>query len=179
VTDKELFALFIPILNTGLTAQGYTGVIVRQSYVPTQFGAQSAPTLYCVKIHDHRYGSLGAQFNYDTVGAQENLTETQFMETSFQIQGWVIQDPTNLTIPTASDLTNAAAFILASAASRATLKQNNVGILRISEVANPYFIDDKSRFEASPTFDFTLTHRSIVNSVVPSTNEFDLQITGI
>lgn len=175
--DNELFELFLPIISSGLIALGYSTIIVRQSSVPTQFGAQSAPAVYCFKIHDHRYGFPERKNQWNT--SVMNLTETQWVETTFQVSTWAIQDPTDTTLPTASDLANMTAQIMASDSTRTTLKASNVGILRVSEVSNPYFIDDKNRHEASPSFDFTLTHRRVLTSTVPSTAIITPALIGI
>lgn len=175
--DNELFQLFLPIISSGLIALGYGTVVVRQSFVPTQFGAQSAPAVYCFKIHDHRYAFPERVNQWNT--SVMDLTETQWMETMFQVLSWAPQDPTDTTLPTASDLANITAQIMASDSTRATLKASNVGILRIAEVTNPYFIDDKNRHEANPSFDFTLTHRRVLTSTVPSTATITPALTGI
>ncbi len=160
--DNELIQVFLPIINDGLTAQGFTDVTVRQSYQPTQQGASSGPSVYFYKLYDRRYGFLKREniFNADD-HVMEHI-ETQFYETTFQVAAWSIQDPSDIDSVTASDLANIVAGIMQSDSARLTLADNDIGILRVTDVTNPYFVDDKGRNEASPSFDFTLTHRQVV-----------------
>lgn len=175
--DNDLARLFIPLINTGLTAVGFAGVSVVQSNQPTQQGTRTAPTVYYFKIGDYRYGFLKREDVWDADLDQMVHSEIQQYETTFQISGLVIQKPTNAYSYTASDLVNEVAAIMQSDLTRNTLMESNVGILRVGDVRNPYFADDKDRFEASPSFDFVLTHlqtRIIIDPVIDSF-EFDIK----
>ncbi len=37
----------------------------------------------------------------------------------------------------------------------------------MTDVRNPYFLDDRRRNEASPSFDAVFTHKQVVRSVAP------------
>ena len=71
---------------------------------------------------------------------------------------------------------NRAAAILQSQTAIDSFEAVNVGILRIQQLRNPYFSDDRERYEASPSFDFTLTHhQTIITSVaVITSTEFQV-----
>lgn len=173
MTDNDLYRLIIPILNTGLQDYGYAGVRIRQAYQPTQQGVATAPTVYLFKVSDHRYGFLGRSDAWD--GAQMIHTEDQQYESTFQLSALVIQNPANPQY-TASDLVNDCAGIMQSDKSRVTLETQNVAILRVMEVRNPYFTDDRDNFEASPSFDFILTYHRTRVSVGQEVQQID---TGI
>ena len=107
---------------------------------------------------------------------QMDLYERQWHETHFQFFTLV---PQNLLQPisyTAGDLANEVASILQSQATRVTLMTSNVGILRVSEITNPYFQDDRDQFEATPTFDFILTSLETRITIVPIISEFVVNI---
>lgn len=158
--DSELIALLVSIINTGLTAQGITGITVVQKDQPTQQGVPQSPTVFLTKMTDHRYGFLNSKTSWQPLDSKEILTEKQWYESTFQVDALYVQDPAVASL-TASDLVNIVAGIMQSAATRQTLKNNNVGILRIQDVRNPAFTDDKQRFEYIPSFDFTVTHERI------------------
>ena len=157
-TDNSLIQLFLPIIKAGLTADGFTTTVVKQSNQPTQQGIPTAPTVYFFKAYNYRYGFLGRKDIWNTMTSQFDHVEGQYFESTFQVSALVLQDPTDLTIPTASDLVNEVASIMQSDSTRAILKTSGVGILRVTDITNPYFVDDHDNFEASPSFDFTLTY---------------------
>lgn len=154
--DNELIRIFLPIIKNGLTAVGFSNVTVKQSNQPTQQGINTDPTLYFYKVGDRRYGYV-RRYSEWVVNRMVH-TEIQFYETRFQISALVLQNPKNPNQYTASDWLNEVAAILQSDNTAQLLFNRDVGILRIMDIVNPYFVDDRDNFEASPSFDFMLTH---------------------
>lgn len=175
MTDNGLIRIFRPIIVNGLTAYGYPGVQVVQSNQPTQQGINTVPTIYFFKVSDRRYGWLRTVDEWDTENEVMVHTETQQYETTFQVNALVLQKPTTPYSYTASDLVNEVAAILQSDSTVKTLNDNNIGILRIQDVLNPYFTDDRDNFEASPSFDFTLKYERtrVTTSPVIESYEYD------
>jgi len=169
-TDNQLIQLFLPIIKAGLLADGFNNVTVKQSNQPTMQGINTNPTVYFFKLNNKRYGYLGRDDVWN--GSQIVHTETQYFETVFQVAALVLQNPNFINLPTASDLVNEVASIMQSDNTRAILNLSGIGILRISDVLNPYFVDDKDNFEASPTFDFTLVYENTRASTTPIINTF-------
>ena len=103
-------------------------------------------------------------------------TEFQIYQTTFQISTLVTQNAGSINIPTASDLCTIAANCLQSRPTIRKFSSLSIGLLRVSEVRNPYFSDEQFRHAAMPSFDVVLeysrvTSKSKVNkirSVVPS-----------
>lgn len=154
--DNQLIQVFLPAINAGLVAYGYTGVTVIASNQPTQQGIPTGPTVYFYKLSDHRLGFLRRFDTWDGVSMVH--TEEQQYETMFQVNALVIQSPSTPNQYTASDLVNDVCFIMQSDATREILYNNGISILRVTDVTNGYFVDDKDNFEASPSFDFTLSY---------------------
>lgn len=196
--DNQLIALLISQLNAGFSALGLT-VSVKQSYQPTRQGANVGPTVYISKLYDERMGTVGVSETWiganlatedgDAITTEDGTgvgveygagfmqhTETQQYVTYFQASALAMQDPSDVNSLTASDITNYAASIAQSMAFIAALEAQGVGVLKIGQVRNPYFDDDRQRFEASPSFDFGLTHKQIIISTVPviSTTEYQI-----
>jgi hypothetical protein len=165
VTDNQFIQLFLPIIQNGLIADGFLDVITKQANQPTQQGANTGPTVYFFKVNNKRYGFLGRWDTWDTGLNQMTHKEAQYYETTFQISALVRQFPITPNQYTASDLVNEVASIMQSDNTRAILNASGVGILRVTDIVNPYFVDDRDQFEASPSFDFTLTSQTTRVSV--------------
>ncbi len=166
MTDNELIQLFVPIIEAGLTANGYTGVTVFQTDQPTQQGIPDGPTVFFTHLHDHPYGFVSNEQYVDDMNRKISRS-SQPWETTFQVDVRYAQDPADITLPTASDVCGFVALLLNAQPAIETLSAAKVGILRVSEVRNPYFTDDRDQQEAFPSFDFTLTHCKTIASEVP------------
>lgn len=175
--DNEIIQIFLPIIQTGLINDGFTGVTVKQANQPTQQGIPATPTVYFFKVSNKRFGFLG-RFD-EWMNPTMVHHEKQYMEITFQVMALVLQYPITPNQYTASDLVNEVASIMQSDNTVTILNNNEIGILRVQEVSNPYFVDDRDQFEASPTFDFTLVYQDDRSSTVPIIDEYDYNILTI
>lgn len=158
---------------------GIPDVIVKQSFQPTQQGVNTKPTAYLHKIGDERYGFPEWSEVWDSNSETMIHGDSQQYQTTFQVSALAIQDPAVPSNFTASDILNRIAYILQSQTTVATFEAQGVGILRVRDIRNPYFTDDKQRNEASPSFDFVLTHKQIINSTSPIITKTELNILEI
>lgn len=106
-------------------------------------------------------------------------TEVQQKSSLFQIMALATQDPAATESLTASDIANLACYVMQSVQAIQTLEAQGVGILRIPQVRNPYFSDDRERYEAAPSFDFTLTHKQTIITTIPIVTETEFQILDV
>lgn len=176
--DNQLFALLISTIEAAQPSvgipnvSGKPGVPVVQNYQPTAEGVSSGPFAYITIISRRRYGSPGRKDLWippvDPDPGKETHTETQILETTFQIGALVPQTPpsSDITSPTALDIVTLLSAIMQSTATIAILQENDIGILRVTDIRNPKFLDDKERWEAAPSFDFTLAHKLIVTTEI-------------
>lgn len=177
--DNALFTLLGIILNAALVQRGLTGVVVQQAEQPTQQGVPKGPVVLMTKIGpDIRFGFLQENDAYDSDQQKMIHTEKQYTESTFQLGVLYPQNASALTY-TASDLTNICAGIMQSSATRAALKLQGVSILRIREVRNPYFTDDKDRFEANPSFDFVLCYEQVYTTEIPVIQSTEFTVTPV
>lgn len=174
--DNQLITLTIQAIIAGESAAGIPGTPIKQAFQPTAQGANTQPTAYMFKVGDRRIGSPLRTNIWDESRSAMVHTEEQQYETTFQISSLVKQNPATPTQMTASDVVNLIAYILQSEATITFLLANNIGILRIMDVRNPYFKDDFQRNEASPSFDFILTHKQIISTLTPGTKTTVLQV---
>ncbi len=178
-TDNTLIQIFLPIIQEALISDGFENVTVKQSNQPTQQGLTSNPTVYFFKVSNKRHGYLGRNDFFNGSSQNMNHIESQYYECTFQVSALVLQYPVTPNQFTASDLVNEVASIMQSDNTRAILNSSGVGILRITNFMNPYFIDDKDNYEASPSFDFTLTYQNNRNMLVNTINPFITNVIGV
>jgi hypothetical protein len=175
-TDNSLIQIFLPIINAGLIADGFTDVIVKQANQPTHQGSPTAPTIYFYKVASKRYGFLGRSDTWNGITSKMDHIEAQYYESTWSLQSLVLQNPTTPNQYTTSDLADEAASIMQSDSTRDILNSNGIGILRISDIVNPYFADDRNNYEAVPSFDFVLLYENKRASINPVISQFT---TGI
>lgn len=164
--DNEIIAALRTVLLQGFDDLSLS-VEVKQSFQPTQQGANTDPTIYIFKITDKRYGFLDRKSVWDENTLQETHTESQVYESTFQFSALVRQDPSDVASLTASDVANYAASIMQSDKTRESLQELGIGVLRVLDVRNPYFNDDRDQFEGSPNFDLVITYNRVIITQSP------------
>jgi hypothetical protein len=178
-TDSALIQLFLPIIKNGLIADGFNTVSVKQNYQPTMQGANTNPTLYFFKVASKRYGWLGRLDEWSTIDSEMVHTESQYFESMWQIMAMVTQNPATPDQFTASDLADEAASIMQSDNTRAILNDSGIGILRITDIINPYFTNDHDDYQSMPSFDFVLTGLNVREGTNPIISQFNSNIIGV
>lgn len=174
MTDNDLIALFASQLDAGLAAGGLVGYTVTQNNDVTQEGVPSNPFVFFEKMSDHEYGwplASGYKMNAAPPAGQQlpdfTLTEGQWVESTFQVTPLVIQNPSDLSIPTPSDVAHLLKQFLNARATLDTFRAAGVSVLRITDVRNPKFKDERDLFEANPNFDVVLQHKRTLAFSVP------------
>jgi hypothetical protein len=168
--DNALISLLASQLEAASAAGGWN-YAVSQKDQPSQEGTSTLPMIYFEKIDDNEYGFPMVAFSYQSAPNNFSEVETQLEETMFQISARVPQDPTNLTLPTASDVVKFLKRYIQSRASISTFWASKVSMLRVTSVRNPYAVNDRERFEATPNFDIVLQHTNTNSAVVPAVSK--------
>jgi hypothetical protein len=178
--DNALIALIITTIQGQLITAGLpNNLIIKQAFQATQQGVPKVPTAFLYKIGDHRFGYPQRSDVWNSGSMTMVHQETQAYQTTFQMSALSIQNPLTPTQYTASDILNAIAYILQSSVTVDTLEAQDVGIMRIMDIRNPYFLDDTQNFEASPSFDFVLRHNQIITSTSPIIQSTELDILTV
>ncbi len=175
--DNALIAIVISTIIAGESAAGIPGTPIKQAFQPTLQGTNTQPTAYLYKIGDRRVGFVSRSDVWETDRMVH--TEQQIYETTFQISALATQNPKTPTQYTASDILNLIASILQSSVTIASFEAEGVGIEHISEVRNPYFLDDRQQNEACPSLDFTISHSQIITTTTPVITETVLNILTV
>ena len=174
--DNQIIALVISILNAGSTAAGVPGLLVKQSYQPTQQGANSAPTVYLNPLFDEVIGSPLREDQWNEMTSTMDHVESQQMGTHFQLTALATQNPADVNSLTAKDILNKCRYILQSDVGIQSFQNANTGIQRITAVRNTPFQDDRQRWEYQPSFDFIITHKQIIESATPIVEATELAV---
>lgn len=139
------------------------GIIIQQAFQPRQEGVPSGPAIF---LH-HKGPATPRGYpkfeNYTDPDTQVFMrSETQRMESTYQIGALVPQSPDTPDQLTEVDVLNIVRRILQGTGTLAILNPQNVGVFRVSTVDSNYFSDDKSQNENNPIFDIVLTHSDVV-----------------
>lgn len=138
-------------------------LVVRQNYQPQASGQATDPALYVYHIGDKRRGSpmrtTRVLPDFSTV-----VTERQTYESTFQITA-AADVASGSSTP--SDLANLASAIMAGGDTLALLQTYKAGVLLISDVRNPFNVDDRDEYEATPNFDVVITHARVRTVITP------------
>jgi hypothetical protein len=166
--DNQLIDLLATQLEAASAAAGWNYIVVQKDQ-PTQQGIPTAPTIFFEKLFDSPHGWPIDSYVYQSAAGNFTETETQMVNTTFQISALVIQDPSNLALPTASDVANFMQQYLSARWSINYFMAQDVGLFRVTSIRNPAFNDDRTLYEYTPNFDITLTHSRAVSGVVANT----------
>lgn len=178
MNDKQLNTLFMSHVLPAMQAHpDIPTVKLARNFQQRQQGAASAAYVYFVKIGDHRHGHPKRSDVYNATTGLFDHVETQTYETTYQFSAWVPQDPSDVTALTESDTLNIVSGIIQSDAILAAFSAAGVGVLRVTDVRNPYIVDDRDRFEAIPTFDIVLTHqRQTAVATLPTVSTYSTSV---
>ena len=162
--DNELFAHIRTELKERLAAftqYDLSDVKVKRSYQPTQ---QNTGDDRLVVIHRISNPQVGGGIVYNGT----NRVEQKFKRATFQFDSLAPIIPSDETALTANDILTISADLLQSYSSIRNLREKGVNIERVTDVRPSYFINDKSRFESSPSFDLTVNYQHDYENETPS-----------
>ncbi|MCP4832233.1 MAG: hypothetical protein GY886_08495 [Gammaproteobacteria bacterium] len=166
LNDSEVFTIVRQILLDGFAAGGFTDTLqVKQKYQPQLGGMPLEPTIYLYKLTGSNYGfshTKGIRNTDDFTGIT-----TQMKTPSFQVSALAHVDPNEDNPLSPSDYVEFAAAILNMPNTLLVLKNNGIGIERVKEIRDSYFLDDKDLYEQSPSFDFVLSYQKEYTSTIP------------
>ncbi len=168
--DNPLYILIISTLTAQLADAGLGGLVIAKADQDVRQGVEPLTGAYLIKLFDVFDGMPEEDYVWDTVHSVETWTQTQVVLSTFQMCGLAIQTPGNLTQLTASDTANLLAALLKTPVTMAVLQAQGVGLVSLTQSRNPFFLDDKDRYEADASFDFVLTHKQILTKSVPFTD---------
>lgn len=163
MNEKALKILLVRELTAGLARAGVTLPVIAGNQPTTQ--GREDEGIYFFPISSNAAGWQGRNYETNTLPLIP-MTDTQIVETTFQVEALVPDDPSDLAQITALDALHVARMVIASLPFVEALRVDGVGVQRPTNVRTPYFTNDRDQFEMSPSFDFTISHkRAIIQSV--------------
>jgi hypothetical protein len=175
--DNALISLIASYLDAASAAAGWNYPVIQKNQ-PTPQGLPYEPAIFLEKLFDKHYGFPAVSYAYQSTPDNFSTAESQIVETTFQISAFVIQSPENTTIPTASDVVNYLRQYLSSRATIYNMRTNGVAIFRVTDIRNPYFQDERERFEANPNFDIICVHAREFDNVVPACHKVQGEVVS-
>jgi hypothetical protein len=163
----------------------FPGVNIVQKYQGT---SQAPPTEACVfmfKVSDHRSGSARIDYAFDTLpenalpGNRMATNTVQVIESRWQFSA---QWPTTGDDPapsTASDLLRYVAMLLSVDGILQSVRKLGINPMRITDVTNPYHVNDYDQFAAHPTFDVILQHYDNYEIPVPRVVAVETEVHAV
>ena len=180
MNDKQLAALIMSQVLPAMQAHpDLADVGLLRNYQPTQQGAYTTPKVYFFKVTDRRYGHPKRRETWNTLAGRFDHAEVQAYESTYQFSAQVPQDPAATTALTESDVLNVVSGIIQSDTILSTFQAAGVGILRVTDVRNPYIVDEYTRYEAIPTFDVVFTHERVIAATLPAVVAYEAQIVRV
>lgn len=173
-TTDSIITLLADVMEPYLrNALGGLEVKVLQAYRGNLVDGESPdPVVYIYEVTTVNHG-FRHERNTPNLSNGVDVEELQYRQTLFQLWGYVPPAADGLTT---ADVVNMAAMAMQSNRLLAALKAQGIGVLRVTEVTNPFRSNEYERFEANPTFDVTITHRVSVTDVAPAIEAGPLEI---
>lgn len=190
MTDAELAVILVAQVDSLIAAEPTLAPLVSQglslgrAFQPRAQGVASGPRFFYFVAGSRRVGFPDKRNVYipptppETEGHFE-LRQLQQYEVRYQFMALIPQSPEDQTALSEHDALCALADIMAGERFRLALRAQGVGMLRITDVRNPYFTDDKDRFAADPSFDIVLTYPRQRVEINAPISAYDLNIKRV
>jgi len=181
--DNDLIAFFSGQLEAAVAKAGWSYTVL-QNNQPTQEGVPTDPFVAFDKLFDKQYGWAESSYLLNAISPPGAAlpdfanTERQWVETTFQVTVLAPQDVTDTTKPTASDIAHYLKLYLNARRTIAVFIAAGAAILRVTDIRNPKFKDDRDLFEMNPNFDVVLQHRRVIDFSVPGSDTVIGEIIG-
>lgn len=153
--DNQLYQMLRQCLIDQAPLRGITDSAYVLRYQPTQQGRASDRSVYMFKIADKRYGYRKATYVQTVDGLQQG--EEQAIESTIQFsvtQPQAIQDNEL----THADVLKTIAACVQSPTFIAALLPFEASVLRVQDIRNTPFNNDRDQWEENPSFDLVVKH---------------------
>lgn len=161
--DNELFIIIRTELIDRIanySAHDLTDVKVKRSYQPTEQNTGEDRSIFIHRVNNPQVG--GGMVYIGTT-----RTEQKLKRAVFQFDALATFDESDITALLPGDILTIAADLLQSYKSIRNLKAKGVTIERVTDVRPSFFINDKDRFESSPSFDLTVNYQHDYENEIP------------
>lgn len=179
MTDNEVWGILTSTFDQALIDSGLDQVNFMRAFQPRQEGAFTSDALYCHRISSKRFGWQARSDKYDDANDEFDHNEMITTESVYQVSSEVSENPEDENQITAFDVVSRVAIELNSYKVRKALIAQGIGIIRIIDVRTPFFKNESDRFEAEPSFDFTISYKQNNMSKVPAVTNYEGNISRV
>ena len=170
MNDNDVLEIICNALSEGLSDNGFASPFIAQSYQITHAGISSTPTWYIHKISTKKYGYPGKKLVFNSGDNNFTQTESRLIERTYQITTTKKELASATNQPTVFDMADVAAAVIESQKFGDTIRENNMSVYRVTDIREPYFVDESNENENSANFDFTIQYcRNLTSTVEPAT----------
>jgi hypothetical protein len=149
-------------------------VAIKRAYQPTQQRTPAGLFAYVFQINNKRYGWQSSSDEYNETDKLMVHTEKYIIEKTLQISA---QSITEIDAEyTAGDVAESLAAHINSSAIIERFELLKIGILRVTNVRHPHFINDRDRYEGDPSFDFVITYRQEIETTGTSVDNINGEV---
>lgn len=160
--NQLIIAIRAELLNqlSNYFVHDLSDVKVKRSYQPTEQAVTEDRVIF---IHRVNNPQVGGGLKYDGT----KRIEQRFKRATFQFDILAPYNEADINALLPGDILNIAADLLQSYNGIRNLRENGVNIERVTDVRPSYFINDKERFESSPSFDLTVNYQHDYENEIP------------
>lgn len=174
--DNQLFMLLQTEIVDRAPLRGVTDSAVMLRYQPTQQGRPTGSTVWMTKGPERPFGTPLITYPQGLAGIEER--EEQSMETTIQF---------SVTRPSAlkpSDLTHGDILrrirgVVQSRAFMRSILEAGASVLRVPEIRNTPFENDRGEWEQGPMFDLIVKHTDVFVNSIPQISKYEFRLTAV
>lgn len=176
MTESDVWQVIISTLRAGLDLQGFNNVEIRQSYQPIKTGVSTNPTAYLFKVTSQRVGWQSRKYRYNMGNDYFDCNGDYWIEATYQLTAQVERDINDINSLTSYDIADKCAAVLQTDESLNNFLVNGIGIQAITDVRNPFSLDDRDQFDQDASFDFVLSYNQEIMTTVPKADPIEPDI---
>ena len=175
-SENQVWADLKGFIQHALKSFGIEGWQVRQLQQPLKLTTLE-PTIFMARLRSPR---IGWQYTKNAYVKNELIhTEKYKQEMRFQISALKKRKPVDINEATVSDVLNLLVSWFMSADGLAAIRAKGYNTYRISQLEEPFFIDDSDTYERDPYFELSLILNQSYSGVIPGTDKITVKTKGV
>lgn len=170
-SENDLWKILLPIIDTGIA--DFSDITVLRGWQPTTQGDGNTPRLLLNRASSRRYGGQGKKVEIRDIDRLVEI-ESWHKEDTYQAYALVERAPDDFGY-TAVDVLERLSAHLQSDSAIDAFKASGVGILRINDIAETPYENDRDEYRISVSLRFTLTYRQEMERDVPVARSIEFE----
>lgn len=177
--ESDVWQVIINTLRAGLDTQGFNGIQIRQSYQPIKTGVSNNPTVYLFKVTSRRVSWQSSKYKYNAGNDNFDCYGDYWIEATYQLTAQAERDINDINSLTSYDIADRCAAVLQTNESLNNFLDAGIGIQAITDVRNPFSVDDRDQFDQDASFDFVLSYNQEIATTAPKADPIEPDIKRV